>query len=602
MQPSSAAIEDHGSQLSMSTALASENWYGRHGQSSSVATTHTRTLPNPSEKQATSDTEQVQQLEYHHQPYEEVQRKSSADQDADTTPAANEHRAFMSTNLSPNPYKSSAYGDGIQRPLSTSSNQSLLNVRNASRSPQTSPYEGGRGSARKSPDTRPMSYIDLLNVPYPQLPAPAVAHDNDHIRGILGNRATLLSPVQTLEMYRANVKKTTDPAIQYEFALLMVTTAQENVSNGSISAARTTSPAPSEKSDSNSPAAMIREARQILQRLADRSYPFAQYYLGDGYFSGLFNNGKEDHDKAFSLFVSASKHGHAEASYRAALCYEYGWGTKRDGAKALQFHRQAASKNHPGAMSRMSRACLYGEFGQGVKYREGIKWLKRAVESADAQYNSAPYELGLLHEAGYGDDIFQDEAYAAQLFTKAADLGHAEAGYRLGDAYEHGKLTCPRDAALSIHFYNCAAQLGNAEAMMALCAWYMVGAEPVLEQDENEAYEWARQAAEAGLVKAQYAVGFFTESGIGCRRDVLEANVWYVKAGEAGDERAKHRLAAIRAAASGESPYTVAAKAAPNSTADLGSSIERKKQGQLSEDGRPASKYTLASAILCEQG
>lgn len=39
--------------------------------------------------------------------------------------------------------------------------------------------------------------------------------------------------------------------------------------------------------------------------------------------------------------------------------------------------------------------------------------------------------------------------------------------------------------------------------------------------------------------------------GIGCRRDPLEANVWYVKAADQGDERAKHRIAAIRAAASG---------------------------------------------------
>jgi TPR repeat protein len=53
------------------------------------------------------------------------------------------------------------------------------------------------------------------------------------------------------------------------------------------------------------------------------------------------------------------------------------------------------------------------------------------------------------------------------------------------------------------------------------------------------------------LTKAEYAVGYFTEMGIGCRRDVLEANVWYVKAAESGDERAKHRLAAITAAASG---------------------------------------------------
>jgi TPR repeat protein len=40
--------------------------------------------------------------------------------------------------------------------------------------------------------------------------------------------------------------------------------------------------------------------------------------------------------------------------------------------------------------------------------------------------------------------------------------------------------------------------------------------------------------------------------GIGCRRDPLEANVWYVKAADSGDERAKQRLAIIQAAASGQ--------------------------------------------------
>jgi TPR repeat protein len=62
-----------------------------------------------------------------------------------------------------------------------------------------------------------------------------------------------------------------------------------------------------------------------------------------------------------------------------------------------------------------------------------------------------------------------------------------------------------------------------------------------------------------GFVKAQYAVGYFTEMGIGCRRDILEANVWYVKAADAGDERAKQRLAIIQAAVSGEgTPMEVA--------------------------------------------
>ena len=56
------------------------------------------------------------------------------------------------------------------------------------------------------------------------------------------------------------------------------------------------------------------------------------------------------------------------------------------------------------------------------------------------------------------------------------------------------------------------------------------------------------------MAKAEYALGYFTEMGIGCRRDPLEANVWYVRAADQGDERAKHRLELIRAAASGGHP------------------------------------------------
>ena len=59
----------------------------------------------------------------------------------------------------------------------------------------------------------------------------------------------------------------------------------------------------------------------------------------------------------------------------------------------------------------------------------------------------------------------------------------------------------------------------------------------------------------AELPKAEYALGYFTEMGIGCRRDPLEANVWYVRAADHGDKRAKERLAIIQAASSGR-PYS----------------------------------------------
>ena len=395
----------------------------------------------------------------------------------------------------------------IQRPSSTYSD---LGPRGRSPGgPSGSPnFRAPSANSGRSYDSRPLSYVDLANVSYPQAPPPPISMDNSQLRSAVGSNASLLSMGKTLAMYRENVKKVNDAETQYAFAIFLIQCAQESgLGQENEAAPKKLSSKSTRDLDSpyidgpqSSPQELLREAKHVLQKLSDRGYPFAQYYLADGYASGLFNKGKEDYGTAFALFVSASKHGHAESGYRAALCYEFGWGCRKDAAKAVQFYRQSGSKNHPGAMTRLGRACLSGDLGMN-KYREGLKWLNRATESADMQYNAAPYHLGVLYETGYGDDVFQDEVYAAKLFTQAADLGHAEASYRLGDAYEHGKLSCPRDPALSVHFYTGAAQRGHPSAMMALCAWYMVGAEPVLEKDENEAYEWARQAAECGKLQ-----------------------------------------------------------------------------------------------------
>ena len=504
----------------------------------------------------TEQSENFEPLRYHH--FDDAEMKALDNRASKLTIGTMQSDGSGSdpTKQDLNAARRSAFGNTLQRPDSGFSSTSDVRGRPTTLSPHLSP---ARPSSRhsKSPDGRPLSYIDLLNVPYPQN-APSGAENlvNAGLRTVVGNNASLMSTRKTLDMYRANVKKTSDPSIQYEFAVFMVGAAQEEgLEDDAISQGGR-----SEKSHTSTREDLLKEAKHLLQKLCDRSYPFAQYYLADGYASGLFNKGREDWDRAFPLFLAASKHGHAEAGYRTALCYEFGWGCRVDGMKAVQFYQHAASKNHPGAMLRLGRACLTGEMGLNKKYREGIRWLKRAAESADYQYNQAPYDLGSLHETGFGPDVFKDESYAAQLYTKAADLGHVEANHRLGEAYEFGQLSCPKDPALSIHFYTGAAEQGHALSQMALCAWYMVGVENVLEKDESEAYEWAKRAAEQGLPKAQYTLGYFTEMGIGCRRDPLEANVMYVRAADQGEERARHRISAIRAAATGADPAKAAAK------------------------------------------
>lgn len=106
-------------------------------------------------------------------------------------------------------------------------------------------------------------------------------------------------------------------------------------------------------------------------------------------------------------------------------------------------------------------------------------------------------------------------------------------------------MGCPPDPGLAIHMYNIAAQQNHKEACFALTAWYLVGAPGILCQSDTEAYLWAKKAAEQGLAKAEYAVGYFTEMGIGIKRNLPEAKAWYQSALEHGDKRASTRLAGM---------------------------------------------------------
>lgn len=393
------------------------------------------------------------------------------------------------------------------------------------------------------------------------------------------NSASLLPRIKTIELYRKNAKKSNDPVIQFQFAQYMLQTAllsgtkgerasfiqqDEDISHANGSPARGHSSTLSVSSITGPALAstgpltaaqeskikhdLLKESISHLHKLSDRGFPDAQYLLGDAYASGAL--GKPDLKESFLLFQLAAKHGHAEASYRAALCLEEGWGVSKDARRAVQFLRQSASRGHPGAMLRLGIACFYGKLGlhvgssaaRGKTQQEGIKWLTRASDSANETFPQGPFELAKIYEEGYRDIVFKDIQYTVQLYVKSADLNYGPAAAKLGHAYEYGTLGCPQDAALSIHYYTIAALSGDPTAMLAMCAWYMVGAEPMLPRNEEEAFEWASRAAQRGLAKAQYATGYFLENGIGCDRDILQSTSWYRKAAHGGDERAIERL------------------------------------------------------------
>jgi hypothetical protein len=212
-------------------------------------------------------------------------------------------------------------------------------------------------------------------------PVPGISRlDHSHLQ--VGAKASLLSHAKTLDLYRANAKKTTDPEVTFEFATFMLSIAQEigddedepaadgqhldpaKARRGSLQLARK-SPSSSSSSifraSSHSDALeagassatssetdlpinkrnnLLREVAGLLRRLANQGHVPSQYLLADLHAQGTFSaKGKPEWDKAFPLFVLAAKHGHTDAAFRTAQCCEHAMGCRRDAAKAVQWYK-----------------------------------------------------------------------------------------------------------------------------------------------------------------------------------------------------------------------------------------------------------------------
>ncbi|KAF9920013.1 hypothetical protein FBU30_010270 [Linnemannia zychae] len=312
--------------------------------------------------------------------------------------------------------------------------------------------------------------------------------------------------IELLDEMRQRARTSNDPAAQLDYAKALIEAA---VSFGNED--------PDPKRQKKNKEALFMEGIKIIKRLATTgigmgkpAYPDAQFFLANCYGNGSLGL-QIDHDKAFNLYMQASKQNHPAATYRTAVCHELGAGTKRDHTRAVQFYRKAASLGDTAAMYKLGMIILKGLLGQQANPREAITWLKRAAANADEDNPHALHELGLCFEKSGIPTVIPDETYSRELFTQAAGYGYAPSQFKLGHCYEYGLLTCPVDPRRSIAWYTRAAEQGDAESELGLSGWYLTGSEGVLKQSDTEAYLWARKAADKGLARAEYAVGYYSE-------------------------------------------------------------------------------------------
>jgi TPR repeat protein len=130
-----------------------------------------------------------------------------------------------------------------------------------------------------------------------------------------------------------------------------------------------------------------------------------------------------------ALIVKAEA-GDTDAQLRVGAAYDYGKGAPRDGSEAMKWYRMAADRGNAEAQNSVGSG-LQAE----KRYEEALPWYEKASAQGHAL---ATNNLAYFHDLGLG--VKQDRRKGFELYSRAADLGWAEAMWNIANMYGGGQL------------------------------------------------------------------------------------------------------------------------------------------------------------------
>lgn len=272
------------------------------------------------------------------------------------------------------------------------------------------------------------------------------------------------------------------------------------------------------------------QSLEMIQQAAEKGEATACHYLGYIYSEGLL--GQTNAQQAVAWYERGIALSYLPSASNLGLLYFRGRIVPRNVEKALRYYRTAADGGFPNAQVMLG--FIYEE-GNGVKqdHAEALKWFRRA---ADLGHTEAMVHIGRQYR--FGEGVARDLREAGKWFRLAADKGEPAGTLNLGWLYgyeednQSAALKCFREVA----------KQGLTEGMYELYLSYWNG--KGVSQDRNEAKKWLKQAAEAGLAKAQYRLGVLSDLDTTTwRENHAEAVRWFRMSAEQNWPGAQLRLA-----------------------------------------------------------
>lgn len=140
----------------------------------------------------------------------------------------------------------------------------------------------------------------------------------------------------------------------------------------------------------------------------------------------------------------------------------------------------------------------------------------------------------------YFSDTRTAELGLAWLQASHTVGGDLEAAYEVAMVYEYGKYGIDIDVVKAFEWFRQAAEAGHIEAMAELGLCFELGCG--VEQSDEHALDWYMKAADLGHLTAKYSVAEAYEEARGVPQSDHEACLWYYRAAVEGDEDSRQAL------------------------------------------------------------
>ena len=210
---------------------------------------------------------------------------------------------------------------------------------------------------------------------------------------------------------------------------------------------------------------------------------------------------------------AGAESGDPQAMIQMAMAYMNGDGVEQDAEKAAEYMQKAAELDDPTAQFNMG---IYSLQGHGVArdFDRAYEWMQRAKENGDTDAD------GIL-----------DSIENVRALREKTEQGDLEAKVELAGTLMtmKGEENFRESVALAKE----AAEAGSLKAMWIMGLAYAHGRG--VEQNYEEAFRWYLKAAEAGHAPSQANLACLYARGDGVEQDMQKAEEWVRKSAAQGD-------------------------------------------------------------------